>query len=172
MTGKRCEGTFWSDGTILYLYVCWGYTSLCIFENLSDGTLRICTFCCKFCLKERKTEVWKNEALKLNSFSFSLCLKIFIRCWKVSGDETRVSFFFPVECVSFLVYEAEACSRAGSGSDPRSWTYWLWVLGSYLMICASVSSAIIKITVVGICEFGWIDEVSACHMLNFKCVNY
>ena len=79
--------------------------------------------------------------------------------------------FFSVECVSFLVYEAEACSRAGIGSDPRSWTYWLWGVG-ILIICASVSSEIIKITVVGICEFGWIDGVSACHMLNSKCVNY
>lgn len=46
------------------------------------------------------------------------------------------------------------------------------VLGSNLMICASVSSEIIKITVVGVYEFGWIDEVSAYHMLNSKCVNY
>lgn len=46
----------------IFMYV-GGYTSFCIFENLSDGTLMICTFCCKFCLKrKRRSETMKHSS--------------------------------------------------------------------------------------------------------------
>lgn len=62
MTGKRHEGTLWGEGNILYLYVSWGYT-LCIYENSSNYTLKICAFHCKFCLNEgtRNSEKIQNS---------------------------------------------------------------------------------------------------------------
>ena len=46
LTTEGCEGTFWGEWNILCLGRVVGYPGVCICENSSNGTLKICAFVC------------------------------------------------------------------------------------------------------------------------------
>lgn len=42
LSGRRHEGTFWGDEYVLYLACSAGFTDVHIYQNSSNGTLKIC----------------------------------------------------------------------------------------------------------------------------------
>lgn len=42
--GAGIEGTLWGEENVLYFERCIGYVDVCIHPNMSNSTLRICTY--------------------------------------------------------------------------------------------------------------------------------